>query len=455
MKGFLNLTEVRKDKMGSDPILGLITSMSLPAMFSMIVQALYNIVDSIFVAQISEEALTAVSLAYPVQLLLVSVAVGTGVGLNSFISRKIGEQNIDSANSAATHGIVIAVFSYILFAVFGIFFCGPFFRHFTSNQTIIKFATDYTSCICLFSLPVLIQINIEKTLQATGNMIYPMIFHLIGAVTNIILDPILIFGLLGAPRLGVLGAAVATVTGQFLAMVYSLYVVIFKRHKIKITFKNFRLNPSIIKDIYKVGLPAIVMQSISCIMVTILNEILINSSETAVSVLGIYFKVQSFVYMPIWGLTHGVMPIMGYNFGAKNKNRLMLTLKTSTLIAIIILSINTIIFFIVPDKIMLLFNPSYNMLAIGSYALRVISLGFIISAVDIMLSILFQAIGNGVESLIISIIRQMIVIVPSAYLLLKINLNYVWFAFPLSELASFIASILFFIAIYNRKLKDL
>lgn len=449
------MTHIKKDKMGTDPILKLIISMSLPSMFSMVVQALYNVVDSIFVAQISEDALTAVSLAFPIQLLLVAVAVGTGIGLNSFISRKIGQKNIEEANHAASHGLILAIFSYIFFAIFGIFFCKPFFSLFTHNTTIIKLATDYTSCICIISLPVLIQSNIEKTLQATGNMIYPMIFQLIGAITNIILDPILIFGLLGFPRLGVFGAAVATVTGQLFSMIYTLYVTFYKEHAVKITFKDFKLNFYIIKKIYAVGFPSIIMQSISCVMVTILNAILISKSETAVSVLGIYYKVQSFVFMPIWGLTHGVMPIMGYNFGAGNKNRLMETLKLSCLIAAIILSLSTIIFFTVPDKIMLLFNPSNNMMSMGIYALRIISLCFIPASINVMLSVLFQAIGNGTSSLFVSLLRQMVFIVPLSHFLLKINLNYVWFSFSIAELLAVVSSLLIFIPIYNKRIKSL
>lgn len=449
------MTYIKKDKMGTEPILKLIISMSLPSMFSMVVQALYNVVDSIFVAQISEDALTAVSLAFPIQLLSVAVSVGTGIGLNSFISRKIGQKNIEDANLAASHGIILALFSYIFFAIFGIFFCKPFFSLFTQNDNIIKLANDYTSCLCIISFPILIQSSIEKTLQATGNMIYPMIFQLIGAITNIILDPILIFGLLGFPALGVFGAAVATVTGELFSMIYSLYVIFFKEHDIKITFKNFKLNFNIIKKIYAVGFPSIIMQSISCVMVTILNAILISKSETAVSVLGIYFKVQSFVFMPIWGLTHGVMPIMGYNFGAKNKNRLTEALKTSCLIAAIILAISTIIFFTIPDKIMLLFNPSENMMAMGIYALRIISLSFILASINIMFSVLFQSIGNGTASLFISLLRQMIFIVPISYFLLQINLNYVWFSFPIAELFAVISTLLIYIPIYNKRIKSL
>lgn len=288
---------IRKNKMGTEPILKLIIKMSLPAMFSMLVQALYNIVDSIFVAQISEEALTAVSLVFPIQVLLTAVAIGTGIGVNSLISRRLGEGKQNEANNAAKHGIILGVISWIPFLLFGLFFTRMFFETFTSNQNIVDMGVKYTSCVSIFSFGVLVQCIIEKILQATGNMIYPMTFQIIGAVTNTILDPILIFGLFGFPKLGILGAAIATVIAQIFAMLYSVYILIKKDHEIDVHFKNFKLNYSIIKNIYAVGLPSIILQSISALMVITMNNILIAFSEAAVSVMGIYFKLQSFIFL--------------------------------------------------------------------------------------------------------------------------------------------------------------
>lgn len=312
-KAVENQTE---NKMGRDPVLKLIISMSLPAMFSMLVQALYNIVDSYFVSQVSENALTAVSLAFPIQMLMVSVAVGTSIGINSFISRKLGERRQELADSAAAHGILLAVFSWFIFALVGIFGSRFFFQSFTDIAEIVEMGTQYIGICCICSFGVFVEVNLEKTLQATGNMIYPMLFQLVGAVTNIILDPIFIFGWLGLPAMGVSGAAIATVLGQIVSMLFAIYIVKAKDHDITIRFKGFKFDWGIVKSIYAVGFPSIIMQSIGSVMNVAMNAILISFTETAVAVFGVYYKLQSFIFMPVFGLTHGVMPIMGYNFGA-------------------------------------------------------------------------------------------------------------------------------------------
>ena len=449
------MKKVVKNKMGTRPMLPLIISMSLPAMFSMFVQALYNVVDSIFVAQISEEALTAVSLAFPVQVFLIAIAVGTGIGANSLIARKLGEGKQKEADSAAAHSLILAALSWIFFALFGLFFTRPFFEAFTTDSSIIEMGVQYTSCVSIFSFGVLIECSVEKVLQATGNMIYPMVFLLIGAITNVILDPLFIFGLLGFPRLGVLGAAVATVIGQIIAMAYSLYVLLTKDHDIKISFQKFRFHLKTIKNIYAVGFPAIIMQAMSSVMLIALNAILILFSATAVSVLGIYFKLQSFVFMPVFGLTQGVMPIMGYNFGAGNKKRLLDALKIGCVIAIIIMALGTLLFWTFPDSLLMIFNASDEMLSVGRVALRAISLSFIPAAIGIMLSTLFQAINKGGKSLLVSLLRQLIVIVPVSYLLAKIGLNYVWYSFPIAEVVSLTASVVVFYIIYHQLIKKL
>lgn len=447
--------EIRENKMGSAPMLKLIISMSLPAMFSMLVQSLYNIVDSAFVAQLGEGALTAVSLAFPIQMLIVSVAVGTGIGLNSLVSRRLGEKNQAEANSAATHGILLGLFSGIIVAILGILFTRFFFECFTDNKTIIDMGYSYIIIITTMSFGSFIQINLEKTLQATGNMIYPMIFQLTGAITNIILDPIMIFGLFGFPKLGVLGASIATVTGQIIAMLLSLYVVFKKSHAVHITFKGFKLSSKTIKNIYAVGFPSMVMQSIGSVLIVGLNSILITFSDAAVSVLGIYYKLQSFIFMPVFGLTQGVMPIMGYNFGAKNKHRLLSALKIGSVIAILIMLFGTILFVSIPDKLLMIFNASEQMLEIGVKALRTISLCFVPAAIGIMFSTLFQAVGQGHKSLYISILRQLVIILPVAYLLSKIGLYYVWYSFPIAEIFSLMVSIIFLSMLYKKTIKTI
>lgn len=447
---------MREDnKMGHAPMFSLILSMSIPAMFSMLIQALYNIVDSIFVAKLGEGALTAVSLAFPVQTLIIAVAVGTGVGINSLVSRRLGEKRQEEANSAATHGIILGLLSGVLFAILGVLFTRTFFEAFTDNAAIIDMGYQYTIVVTVLSFGSFVQINVEKCLQATGNMIYPMIFQLVGAITNIILDPIMIFGLFGFPKMGVFGAALATVIGQIFAMLLSLYVILKKSHLVHVTFKKFKFNFKIVKDIYAVGLPSMIMQSIGSVLVVGLNSILIAFSEAAVSVLGVYYKLQSFVFMPVFGLTQGVMPIMGYNYGAKNKERLLSALKIGIILAIIIITLGMIVFMSIPDKLLMLFNASDEMLELGTKALRTISLCFVPAALGIMFSTLFQALGQGRKSLYMSVLRQLVIILPSAYLLSKIGLNYVWYAFPIAEVFSFGVSILFFSIIYRKTIKSL
>lgn len=438
----------KENKMGTTPIPKLILSMSLPAIFSMLIQSLYNIVDSMFVAQISDEAFTALSLAFPVQILMIAVAVGTGIGINSLVSRRLGEGKHEDANSAAAHGLVLAFISWICFALLGLFLTGAFFRNFSDNPVVISMGCNYVYIITIFSIGVFVQISMEKTLQATGNMIYPMLFQLTGALTNIILDPILIFGLFGFPKLGVRGAAIATVIGQIFAMSFSLYIVFRKNHVIHISLKGFKFHGKTVRDIYQVGLPSIIMQSIMSLLAGALNGILISFSEAAVSVLGAYYKLQSFIFMPVFGLTQGVMPIMGYNFGARNKKRLMSALRTGTLIASIIMIAGTLVFMIFPSKLLAPFNPSPEMLRIGVPALRIISLCFIPAALGIMFSTLFQAVGVGIYSLIVSISRQLIVILPVAYFLSKVGLEYVWYAFPIAEVVSFVVTVLLFKHLY-------
>ncbi len=446
---------IKENKMASTPMLKLIISMSLPSMFSMLIQSLYNIVDSMYVAYSSQAALTAVSLAFPVQMLLVAVSVGTGIGINSLVSRRLGEKRFAEANSAATHGVLLAIASWVLFVILGALFIEPYFSMLDASAEVKEMAITYTSIVVFVSIGSFLEVNLEKTLQATGNMIYPMLFQLVGAVTNIILDPIFIFGFLGVPAMGIAGAAIATVAGQIVAMVFAVIIVFTKSHDVHITFKKFRINWTTIKDIYIVGVPSIVMQAIGSVLTTALNWILIGFSEAAVSVFGIYYKLQSFVFMPVFGLTHGVMPIMGYSYGARNKKRLLSALKYGCIIAVIIMAVGMLIFMTIPELLLMIFNATDEILAIGVPALRTISLCFIAAAIGIMFSTLFQALGFGFNSLLVSLLRQIIILLPAAYLLSKISLDAVWYAFVIAECFSLVASILIYWGVYRKRIRNL
>lgn len=447
------MREPTENKMGTMPIGRLLMSMSLPAMFSMLVQALYNVVDSIYVAQIGEHALTAVSLAFPIQNLMIAVSVGTGVGLNSLISRRLGERREGEANHAATHGVLISLAESLCFVIFGLFFCQMFFSAFTNDATVIRMGVEYTSIVTILSFGFFIEITLEKTLQATGNMFYPMVFQLIGAITNIILDPILIFGWFGLPAMGVTGAAIATVAGQILSMLFAVYVIIRKEHAVHITFKGFRFSAPIVRDIFEVGFPSIIMQSIGSVMIIALNNILIVFSQAAVAVLGVYFKLQSFVFMPVFGLGAGAMPIMGYNFGARDKKRLMHTLRLASIIALGIMVAGLLLFQFGAKYLLMMFNASEEMMSIGISALRTISLCFPAAALGIAFSNFFQAIGEGKNSLFISVLRQLVILLPCAWLISRFGtLNQVWLAFPIAEIVSFFISVLLLRSTYRRRI---
>ena len=440
------MEKAKENKMGTAPILPLIISMSVPAMISMLVQALYNVVDSIFVAQVSEGALTAVSLAFPVQLLLTSFSVGSGVGVNSLVARKLGERDQDAANSAATHGLVIGTLLSIPFILFGLFFAGAFASAFASTETTATMCRDYLQIVCTCSFLVFIQVACEKILQATGNMIWPMVMQLSGAIVNIILDPVFIFGYLGAPALGVTGAAVATVIGQAVGCVIALFALFFRNHMVKIRLKGFRFHWRTICNIYAVGIPSMVMQGIGSVMSMCINTVLGGFSETAVAVFGIYFKVQSFVFMPVFGLNAGVSPIMGYNFGARCKKRVLEALKYAVLIALVIMILGTLLLQLLPDKLLMIFDASENMLSIGVPAFRIVSLCFIPAALGIAFSSLFQAVGKGVYSMVLSVARQLVVLVPCACVLARLGgLNATWCAFPIAEAVSFVLAVIFYV----------
>lgn len=435
-----------ENKMGIMPVGKLLITMSLPMMISMVVQALYNIVDSVFVSRVSEDALTAVSMAFPLQALCIALGAGMGVGVNALLSKSLGAKDNDMVNKSALNGLFMTFVSYLVLLVIGIFAVKPFYMIQTDSADIIQYGTDYLSVICCFSFGMFFQFTFERLLQSTGRTFQTMITQTVGAVTNIILDPIFIFGYFGVPAFGVKGAAIATVIGQIIAAVLALIMNIKVNTDIDFSLKGFKPDIKIIGMIYKVGLPSIIMQSIGSVMVFCLNKILIVFSSTAVAVFGVYFKLQSFVFMPVFGLNNGLIPIMAYNYGAKKKDRMIKTIKCGLLIAFSIMSIGMVVFELFPDAILALFEASDNMLAMGKVALRTIAIHFPIAAICIVLGSAFQALGNAVYSMFVSIARQLVVLIPVAYALSKLgNVNYVWWCFPIAEIMSLTITVIFFI----------
>jgi putative MATE family efflux protein len=435
-----------ENKMGIMPVGKLLITMSLPMMISMVVQALYNIVDSVFVSRVSEDALTAVSMAFPLQALCIALGAGMGVGVNALLSKSLGAKDNDMVNKSALNGLFMTFVSYLVLLVIGIFAVKPFYMIQTDSADIIQYGTDYLSVICCFSFGMFFQFTFERLLQSTGRTFQTMITQTVGAVTNIILDPIFIFGYFGVPAFGVKGAAIATVIGQIIAAVLALIMNIKVNTDIDFSLKGFKPDIKIIGMIYKVGLPSIIMQSIGSVMVFCLNKILIVFSSTAVAVFGVYFKLQSFVFMPVFGLNNGLIPIMAYNYGAKKKDRMIKTIKCGLLIAFSIMSVGMVVFELFPDAILALFEASDNMLAMGKVALRTIAIHFPIAAICIVLGSAFQALGNAVYSMFVSIARQLVVLIPVAYALSKLgNVNYVWWCFPIAEIMSLTITVIFFI----------
>lgn len=435
---------IEENRMGTMPVNKLLLSMSVPIMISMLIQALYNIVDSMFVAQISENALTAVSLAFPIQNLMIAISTGTGVGVNAYLSKSLGEKKFDNANKAAMNGIFLAFMSFLVFAIFGLFFTNIYYKSQTSINEIIDYGNLYLSIVSIFSCGIFGQIICERLLQATGKTIYSMISQGTGAIVNIILDPILIFGLFGMPKLGVAGAAYATIIGQTVAFIIGIVLNLKKNHEIKINIKGFRPDLKTIKIIYAVGIPSIIMSSITSVMTFALNKILIIYTPTATAVFGIYFKLQSFVYMPILGMNNGIVPIVAYNFGAKNKNRLIKTIKLSIIYAVSIMLVGLVIFQLFSKELLMLFNASSEMINIGVPALKIISISFLFGGFTIIVLTVLQALGHGILSLLIAFARQLIVIIPVAYILGKMfGLNAIWLSFPIAEIVSVILSFIF------------
>lgn len=443
-----------ENKMGVMNINRLVITMALPMMASMLVQALYNIVDSIFVAKYSQDALTAVSLCFPIQSLMISLSAGTGVGINSLLSRRLGEKLFDDANKAAENGVFLGVISSLAVALLGFLVSGKFFTFFTDTPTTIEMGRQYMMICTVFSMGIFMQVVAEKLLQATGKTHLSMITQMVGAVINIILDPILIFGLFGFPRLGIAGAAIATVFGQWVAAALAFIMNAKLNHEIKMDFRRFRPNPQVIADIYRVGIPAIVMQSITSIMTIGMNRILAN--DIAISIFGIYFKINSFVFMPIFGMSNALIPIFAYNFGAKKRSRITAAMRLGMVISISLMAVGTALIIAFPDFFLGLFNADADMYALGRPAMRIFPIGFCFAGFCIIVISLLQAINAASTSMIISIVRQLAVILPCAYIL-KALWGYpaVWCAIPLSEIAATVLCVIFYRTICRKRLDAL
>ena len=430
--------------MGTMDVNPLLIKLSIPMMISMLVQALYNVVDSIFVARVSENALTAVSLAFSLQNLMFAVGIGTGVGVNALLSKSLGEKNQYRANKTAENGLFLALCSYLVFLVLGLTVVRPYFYAQTADADIAEQGIRYLTICCVLSLGMFMQVMNEKLLAATSRTTLSMISQLVGAVVNIILDPIFIFGYCGEALSGTTGAALATVIGQFCGAGVSFYLNLRKNPDIQLDFKGFRPSAEAIKRIYVVGLPSIAMQCVGSVMTFFMNQILMAFSATAVAVFGVYFKLQSFVFMPIFGMNNGMVPIISYNYGARKPERVKKTIRLAVFYAECIMLVGFCIFQFLPDKLLGLFAASDAMLAIGVPALRIICPHFLLAGAGIVLSSVFQALGNGVFSLTVSICRQLVVLIPAAWLLSHTGeVNMVWWAFIIAEVASLALSLVF------------
>lgn len=435
---------LRENKMGTMPENKLLLSMAVPMMISMLVQALYNIVDSIFVSRICEDALTAVSMAFPLQNIIISIAVGFGVGINALLSRALGQKNAERVNQVAVNGLLLALLSYLLVLVAGLLGIRAYMRAQTDIESIVQYGITYLNICVLCSFGVFCEITFERFLQATGRTVYSMVTQLVGAITNIILDPILIFGLLGLPKMGIAGAAWATVIGQCLGAVVAVLLNHHKNPEVHLRLRHLRPNGKLMGEITAISIPSIIMSCISSLTCFIMNLILITFSSTAVAVFGVYFKLQSFVFMPVFGLNNGMVPIIAYNYGAQKPERIHKTIRLGMLYAVIIMLIGFLVFQLIPKQLLLMFDASDAMLGIGAPALRIMSLAFVFAGVGIASSSACQAFGYSVYSMLISIARQIVVLIPAAYLLsLTGVLRSIWFAFPIAEIVSLFLSLFF------------
>ena len=437
----------RSKMLGSMQVGKLVVKVSVPIMISMLVQALYNIVDGIFVARYSADALTAVSLAFPIQMLMIAASTGLGVGINSLISRKLGAKRAEEAREAARNGIFLQLCAYALFLIFGVCFAKTFFKLFTPVPELQELGGQYLSIVCTLSFGLFMSITFERMMQATGNTVLSMLTQLSGAVINIILDPIFIFGLLGFPAMGVAGAALATVIGQIAGMLIGLCLNQTRNRELKISVRGFQPNAHILRSILAVGFPSIIMQSISSVMNVTMNLILMGFGNTAVSVLGVYFKLQSFVFMPIFGLSNGLVAIIGYNYGARLRSRIYGSIRFALKLAAVIMGVGMLAFLLIPQVLLSLFESgeASELTALGVVALRTICFHFPMAAVGITLSTVFQAVGKGFYSLVMSLCRQLLVLLPAAWILSRLGgLNAIWWSFTIAEFVSLVLCLCFY-----------
>lgn len=444
-----------ENKMGTMPEGKLIVTMSFPIMLSMLVQALYNIVDSAFVARISEDALTAVSLAFPVQLLMIAVATGAGVGVNALLSRRLGQKKQAEADAVAVNGVFLSVCFWLVFAVLGLLFGRAFIAAFTDVPAVVDMGTSYVTVVTIASCGVFLLFVAERLMQATGNTVYHMITQLIGAVLNCVLDPLLIFGLAGFPALGTTGAALATVISQITAMAIGFFINIKFNHDVHLRVRGFRPDAEILSGIIRIGLPAAVQQSLMSVLTVGLNRILMPFSQTAVSFYGVYYKLQNFLFMPVYGLNNALIPMIGYNFGAQNRRRIERITRYALYLAVGIMAAGTVLFEALPVPLLRLFDASDAMLAIGVPGIRTIALSFCFAGASVILSGCMQGLGRGGESLWVALVRQLIVVLPAAVLFAQVSLNAVWLSFPLAETAGFVLAVLLHRRVTQRLLAPL
>lgn len=450
------MEQAKENKMGTMPVNKLLITMSLPMMISMLVQALYNVVDSIFVSRINENALTAVSLAFPIQSLMISVGIGTCVGMNAVLSKALGEKKQETVNKTAGNGVTLMAASYVVFLLIGLFVTRKFYLSQTEDAQIVQYGYEYLSVVCCLSFGMFAQFAFERLLQSTGKTFYIMITQGTGAVINIILDPVLIFGLCGMPKMGVRGAAAATVIGQIAAGAMAFMINKTKNDEIQLKPRMLRPDGEIVGQIYKIGVPSMIMQAIGSVMTYGMNLILISFSSTATAVFGVYFKLQSFIFMPVFGMNNGLVPILAYNYGAGRKERFIGSLKCGIKYAVGIMFIGLIIFQTLPAALLRLFDASDAMLSIGVPALRTISYGYLLAGFGIICGTAFQALGRAGYSMMVSIARQLVVLLPAAYLLsLSGNVNYVWWSFPIAELASMLMTVIFLVRINKQVIQHI
>ena len=446
-----------ENKMGVMPVGRLIVTMSLPIMISMLVQALYNVVDSMFVSRIDEYALTALSMAFPIQNLMIAVSVGLGVGVNAVLSRALGARDMKSVNHAAIGGLLLMVISSVAFMLGGVTIVRPFFEAQTDIAPIIEYGVTYTRIVMLGCFGLFMQILFERLLQSTGRTLHTMVSQGLGAIVNIVLDPILIFGLFGLPKMGVAGAALATIIGQWAGAALGLYMNVHMNPEVSMDLRGAKLHGPTIRRILAIGVPSVIMQSIGSVMTFCMNQILIAFSSTAVAVFGVYFKLQSFIFMPVFGLNNGTVPIIAYNYGARRADRMMKTIKIGVSAVFVIMVMGTALFQILPRELLMIFDASEELLRLGVPALRIISIHFPIAAICIGMGSVFQALGFSLYSMINSIVRQLVVLIPCAYVLGKVtgSVDAVWWAFIMAEAASLTLTGIFFARIYKNVIKQL